>query len=494
MFRILPLLGIVLLLAACGRAQTSAEPTGAPSPTEPPAVAPTAQPEPTAAPTETVEAALPTDATPLDGQWEGAIDIGGTELGIIVKFDSSTGALTATIDIPQQGAADLPLDRVSLDGDAVHFEIGPVGAVFDGTLDGETISGDFAQAGATGTFELARTGDVAAATPTPEVPYTVEELTWALDDTTMGATLTLPEGDGPFPAVVFVAGSGPTDRNWNSALLPGRNGSAALLADELTRAGYATLRYDKRFTGPYAQQNMAALVGNISFQSHLDELASAVDALAARDEVDPAQLFVLANSEGTLHALNYQASDPAIPFAGLILTGAPGRPMTEVLHQQMDQNVLSAEPNREELLAKWDEAIAAFVAGEPAELDPALPDSVRQVWAGLTAPANQPFSAELLRTRPADLLAATTAPVLVIIGQKDIQIDWQADGEVLEAAAGDNVTFSYPANANHVMKLEEKPVEELTAADGANYNTADRVLDPEVVQTILDWLAARMEP
>jgi alpha-beta hydrolase superfamily lysophospholipase len=432
---------------------------------------------------------LPVDSTPLDGQWEGAIDIGGTQLDIIVKFDSSTGALMATIDIPQQGAIDLPLDQVALDGDAVHFAIGSVGAVFDGTLDGDAIRGDFAQAGATGTFELARAGDLAAATATPDLPYTVEEITWALDDTTVSATLTLPEGEGPFPAVVFVAGSGPTDRNWNSALLPGRNGSAALLADELTRAGFVTLRYDKRFTGPFAQENMPKLLGNISFQSHLDELASAVDTLAAQSDVDPAQIFVLANSEGTLHALNYQASDPAIPFAGLVLTGAPGRPMTEVLHQQIAENVLAAEPNRDELLTLWDEALAAFLAGEGTTLDPALPESVQQIWAGLTAPSNQPFSAELLAVKPADLLAATAAPVLVIIGQKDIQIDWQADGGVLEAAAGDNVTFSYPPNANHVLKLEEKPAEELTAADGATYNAADRVLDPETVTVILEWLA-----
>ena len=489
MFRILPLVAVAVLLAACGRAQTETPeaepPTAAPAPTD--------MPEPTAAPTEAGEPALPADATPLDGQWEGAIDIAGTQLGIIVKFDSSTGALAATIDIPQQGAADLPLDRVSLDGDAVHFEIGPVGAVFDGTLDGETVSGDFAQSGATGTFEITRTGDVVAAPATPIPPYVVEEVSWPLDDTTVGATLTLPEGDGPFPAVVFVAGSGPTDRNWNSALLLGRNGSAALLADELTRAGYATLRYDKRSTGPFAQQNIPKLLGNISFQSHLDELTSAVDYLATQPGVDPARIFVLANSEGTLHALNYQTSDPATPFAGLNLTGAPGRPMTEVIHQQLAENVLSAEPNREELLAKWDEALAAFLAGEAAELDPSLPASMQQVWASLTAPANQPFSAELLRAKPADLLAATTAPVLVIIGQKDIQIDWQADGEVLEAAAGDNVTFSYPANANHVLKLEEKPAEELTAADGANYNAADRVLDPETVRIILDWLTARAE-
>ena len=492
MFRTLSLLALVLLLTACNRAQTETTPpaTATPEPATATPPSPTATPAPQ--PTETEAPSLPVDATPLDGQWEGAIDIAGQQLGIIVKFDSSSGALAATIDIPQQGAADLPLDDVTLDGDGLHFAIGSVGAEFDGTLDGETISGDFAQSGVTGTFALTRTGDVVAATATPIPPYIVAEVSWPLGDTTVGATLTRPEGDGPFAAVVFVAGSGPTDRDWNSPLLPGRNGSAALLADELTRAGYATLRYDKRFTGPFAQQNMPLLLGNITFQSHVDELASAVEYLVAQPGIDPAQVFVLANSEGTLHAMNYQNGDPATPFAGLILTGAPGRPLTEVLHQQMAENVLSAEPNVDELLTLWDEAIAAFVAGETAELDPALPDSAQQVFAGLVAPANQPFSAELLAAQPATLLAEITAPTLVIIGQKDIQIDWQADGAVLEAAAGDNVTFSHPANANHVLKLEETPVEELTAANGGNYNAADRVLDPETVGVILDWLAEQV--
>ncbi|MFN2137836.1 MAG: alpha/beta hydrolase [Candidatus Promineifilaceae bacterium] len=329
--------------------------------------------------------------------------------------------------------------------------------------------------------------------PAPDLsqPYTNKEVTWPLDDTTMAATLTRPAGDGPFPAVVFVAGSGPTDRDWNSPLLPGHNGSAALLADELTRAGYATLRYDKRVTGPFAQQNLPALQGKISFQSHLEEFASAVDYLAALPQVDPAQLYVLASSEGTLHAMNYQTSEPAVPFAGLILTGAPGRSLAVVLHQQIDQTMLAAGPDHDELLSKWDRAVAAFIAGEAVELDPALPENVRQVWAGLTAPFNQPFSAELLAARPADLLAKITVPVLVMIGQKDIQVDWQADGGALEAAAGDNVTFSYPPDANHVLKHEEKPAAELGAADVATYNAADRVLDPLALQTILAWLAAR---
>lgn len=485
MLRALPFLIISFLLAACSRAQNTAPeapstPTGAPSAAEPtvPAVGST---EPSD------QAPLP-DASALDGQWDGAIVIAGTQLAITVKFKTGADQLSATIDIPQQGAIDLPLDEVSLEGDAVHFAIATVGANFDGTLDGEAIQGEFTQSGAKGTFELQRTGELAAATATPELPYTVEEVTWPLADTTMAATLTIPEGEGPFPAVVFVAGSGPTDRDWNSPLLPGRNGSAALLADAITRAGLATLRYDKRVTGPYAQQNIAALQGKISFQSHLDELVSAVEYLVALDGVDPAQVFVLGNSEGTIHALNYQLANPEVPFKGMILTGAPGRPLTEVLHQQIEAT-LKTETNGDELLANWDQAIAAFLAGEPVQLDPAMPESVLQVWAGLTAPVNQPFSAELMAAKPAELLAQISVPVLVMIGQKDIQVDWQGDGGVLEAAAGDNVTFSYPPEANHVLKHEEKPTAELTGADAASYNAADRVLDPQALQTILDWLA-----
>ena len=76
------------------------------------------------------------------------------------------------------------------------------------------------------------------------------EVTWLLDDITMRGTLTVPAGDGRFPAVVMVAGSGPTDRDWCSPLLPGTNGSARLLAEAFADAGIASLRYDKRASGP----------------------------------------------------------------------------------------------------------------------------------------------------------------------------------------------------------------------------------------------------
>src|SRR6478735_8969364 len=80
------------------------------------------------------------------------------------------------------------------------------------------------------------------------------EITWPLDETTMYSTLVRPSGAGPFPAVVMVAGSGPTDRDWNSPLLPGSHGSARLIAETLAQAGFASLRYDKRASGPHARE------------------------------------------------------------------------------------------------------------------------------------------------------------------------------------------------------------------------------------------------
>src|SRR5690242_16677889 len=167
------------------------------------------------------------------------------------------------------------------------------------------------------------------------------EVTWLLGETSMYGTLVRPVGSGPFPAVVMVAGSGPTDRDWNSPLLPGSNGSARLLAEALAQAGIAPLRYDKRASGPHARENMAALIGKMSMQSHVDELTGAVRTMAQQDFIRRDRIFALTNSEGALHALHYQVQRPALLFAGLVLTAPPGRPVGTVARSQLAAQVAS---------------------------------------------------------------------------------------------------------------------------------------------------------
>ena len=316
------------------------------------------------------------------------------------------------------------------------------------------------------------------------------DVKWKIDDTTVSATVTRPrDAEGLRPAVLFIAGSGPTSRDWTSPLLKGKNGSAELLAEVLAQQGYVSLRYDKRIVGPNALFNLLKLIGKISMQSHVDEVRTAMEQLAARDDVDPSRLYILTNSEGALHALNYVRSHPAIPVAGLILTGAPGRTIGQLGETQV-QFMLTGVENADTLYASYTQAIDAFLAGEQMVIDPALPDSVKLLLQGLSAPVNQPFAAELWTLDIAPWLAELDLPTLVLIGKKDIQVDWQLDGGPLEAQAAGNpmITFAYPENANHVLKYEPKAREELTSADAASYNLADRVLDAETVSTLLDWL------
>lgn len=316
------------------------------------------------------------------------------------------------------------------------------------------------------------------------------EVSWQMGSTTVYGTLVRPAGPGPHPAAIMIAGSGPTDRDWNSPLLPGSNGSARLIAEELTTIGFASLRYDKRASGPHVQENMQALAGKLSMQSHLDELTGAVRTLADQADIRSDRIFAIGNSEGTLHALNYQVQHPAIPFAGLVLIGPPGRPVREVARAQLAEQA-RAMPDGDASMALYDAAIAPFEAREPIVPDPALPQTVQFLLQGLEA--SLPFSRELWFADPTAQLAQVDVPVLIVIGKKDVQIDWQADGEPLQRAAAGrpNVACLFPENANHVLKYEPKPRSELVAAEMSNsYNAPDARLDPEGVAAILDWLRA----
>jgi uncharacterized protein len=291
-----------------------------------------------------------------------------------------------------------------------------------------------------------------------------------------------------------VAGSGPTDRDWNTALLPGTNGSGRLLAEALAAAGYVTLRYDKRAVGPRVQENMERLAGKVSLASHVAELASAVAWLAEVPQVDRDRIGALTNSEGALHALNYQVHAPAIPLAALVLTAPPGRAVGEVAHMQVAAQ-LSPVPDGARLLQLYDEAIARFAAGNPPDPDPSLPTPMQQLLAALSTPMNLPFARELWVTDPAAWLAQVTVPVLVLIGLKDIQVDWQADGGPLEqiTAGHTNVTFVYPPDANHVLKHETRPRAALTAEAAITaYNAPDAVLDADALAVIGNWLDGHM--
>lgn len=322
-----------------------------------------------------------------------------------------------------------------------------------------------------------------------------EEITWMLDGIRMEATVTYPSGPGPFPGIVLIAGSGPTDRNWCSPLLQGENGSGKLVAEFLAERGYASIRYDKRASGKNMKENAKKMLGTISFKSHLDELVHAIENFLSSGRVDSDQLFALTNSEGALHALNYSHKNLLPKFRGFVMTGVPGRKISDVARMQVKAQVEDL-PDSGKIMDRYDALISEFIAGNKVELDPTLPPVIQMLIGGLVTPANLPFSRELWSFDVKEMLLSVEAPMLLIIGQKDLQVNSKVDGKILEEIAGNlnKVTVYFPEKADHVLKHEEAELEELKPSTVAmKYNEAGRVLDAETMETITDWLDIQKE-
>ena len=310
---------------------------------------------------------------------------------------------------------------------------------------------------------------------------------WRVGPVTISGTLLQPSSPPSGMGVAFAAGSGPTDRDWNSPLLPGENGGGKLLAAALADAGIASVRYDKSASGPNALANVTSLDG-ITMQHHTDEFAGAVRALADEASVD--RIVGLGNSEGTLHVLHYQLGDPAIPLAGLVLLAPPGRSVGAVARAQLAAQAALVQEG-EALMALYDEAAARFAHGEPVEPDPQLPEGMNLLLRSLESPLNLPFARELWLADASSLLARVDVPVLVVIGKKDVQVDWQDDGRLLQRAAAGrtNVVFAFPDDANHVLKHEPRARADLTGETAAaSYNTDDAELDADATETVIEWL------
>lgn len=319
------------------------------------------------------------------------------------------------------------------------------------------------------------------------------EVTWKVYGIDIYGTITAPADGKTHPAVVFVAGSGPTDRDWCSPLLPGTNGSGKLLAEALSKQGYITLRYDKVASGPHVRENVPKLIGKISMQSHLEELKGAVETLLAEKAVDKNNLFTLTNSEGAIHAVNYQRQARSNRFKGLVLTGAPGRAIGDVSRTQIHNQVKQLQ-NAEAVMKAYDDSIADFLAGKPMTREMPI-ENLKFLLMSLYSPMNLPFARELWSYSLPEYLAKVNEPVLVVIGKKDIQVDWKLDGSELEkvAATKTAVSIVYPENANHVLKHEISPIEQINAQTATlNYNAPKAILDNDTVAVILSWFSKQV--
>ena len=281
---------------------------------------------------------------------------------------------------------------------------------------------------------------------------------------TMLSPATGPHG----PAVLILAGSGPTDRDGNNPLGV-RGATYRLMAEGLAAQGVTTLRVDKR--GMFAS-GLAAVDPNAVT---VVDLAADAHSWATRLKADTGApcVWLLGHSEGSLVAL-IAGQDPR-DICGLILVAAPGRRLSDVFREQ-----LKANPANAFLLPQALPAIDALEAGKTVDttgMHPAL--------LGLFRPNIQPFLMVMFRQDPATLAAAYRGPILILEGDADIQVS-VSDANLLKAANPAAKLVILPG-VNHLMKTGARDM----AATQANYADPSLPLAPGVVETIAAFVKSQ---
>ena len=348
-----------------------------------------------------------TPAKDFEGSWQGTLDAGGTKLRLVVTVTKSdAGVYAGKLDSLDQGAT-IPIDTITVNGDAVRLEIKSPAIVFEGTLNKERteLTGTFTQGGQQLPLTFKRSEQAAVTTPPPkpkpdysapaDAPYIAEEVVVKTPaGHTLAGTLTLPKSASrtqPVSAIVTVTGSGPQDRDENIGLQGFR--PFRQIADSLARRGIAVLRMDDRGTGASG----GTFKGSTS-ADFAEDVRAGLAYLRTRPEIRADRLGVLGHSEGAMIAPMVAEKEPTL--RAIVLLAGIAQPGRTALHFQLknriEHNTKLTPEMRDSQIAEIPKRIDAMMAADP--------------WMKF-----------FLTYDPAPTMRRVKTPVLILTGSRDQQ-------------------------------------------------------------------------
>lgn len=440
-------------------------------------------------------ASHPVHAEDANGYWNGKI---ANELGVIVQFNRAPdGHWEGTLTVPQQGM-EAKVDKLVVTDDQISFALDKVSAGFTARWNAQdqAWSGTWSQQGQTAPLILKRTDAKVLKPKRPQEDaisvrppaYSSTEVSFAnsAGTATLAGTFTVPQGKGPFPAVVLVHGSGPHNRDEEVF----DHKVFLVLADHLSRQGIAVLRYDKRGIG----KSTGVYKGATSFDFASDA-AAAVQFLRGRPEAATRHIGVVGHSEGGMIVPLLASRDPALGF--VVMLAGPGIRGELLMVEQLALRSKASGATDDDVAAGrvLNRALFAALASEPelaaatskanlvvdeAERKGALPRGFDRTT---LEHFSTPWFHAFLRHEPGPVLQAMRQPVLVLNGERDQQVPAAMDLAAIRIALKGNaraVVKELP-QLNHLFQ---------TAKTGstAEYYEIEETMAPLALDTVSDWI------
>ena len=437
----------------------------------------------------------------FEGVWWGTLQAGAQRLRVVFRLQrDADGQLRGTIDSLDQAATGIPISEITVEGNTIRVRSDAVQGEFVGALseDGKQIVGTWKQGGQELPLTLTR-GEPPTPKrpqePKPPFPYRTEEvrIPHLKERFELAGTLTIPEGKPPFPAIVFFTGSGAQNRDQEVF----GHKPFLVLADYLTRAGYATLRMDDRGVGGSGGDMRTATTLDFA-----DDALSGVRYLQKRKEIDRKRIGLLGHSEGALVCAVAAAKAPR-EVAFLIMLAGTGVPGEQILYRQAE--LMSRKAGLAEPLIERNRALQQRVfeilkrERDDAKAQDAIYEAMLQsLGAGANLPENQkaalraqaanyisPWFRAFITLDPAPYLRKVRCPVLALNGELDLQVDPEQNLPAIERALreGGNkrITIRRLPNLNHLFQKARTGL--IT-----EYTEIEETFNPNALEAIRKWL------
>ena len=427
----------------------------------------------------------------IEGYWKGQLDLCVQKLELAFDIKVSDNGYSATLDVPAQGASDIPVDNTEFQDNHLQMTMSAMGANYSGTLKDGVIEGSFSQHGMTFPLNLAKAEKKEQQKARPQDPqppfnYRIEEVTFTnpKEGNTLTGTLTIPEGEGPFPAMVFVSGSG--QQNRDEELMNHR--PFWVIADYCARHGVAVLRYDDR--------GMGGSTGEVENATSLDfsyDAEAAFDFLRSQKHIDASRVGILGHSEGGVINFMVSARRPEVAF--LVSLAGPSVNGIEVLKAQAEA-IYRAQGLPEEAIA-FSSATNNQLYGiiEQSENREEADSLLRQLVKGLgyneelteqtVSQLTMPWMYYFLRYDPTEAIVKTNCPALLLNGSKDLQViasqNLPGYEKIIAEHGKTNLTLRELPDLNHLFQ-------HCTSGSPDEYFTIDETISPEVLEMIVGFV------